>query len=345
MAQFTYGSPAGRINKLKGEILKHAIPEEVLGITGMQKKMPKNSGDNIIYRRYLPFGGAITNANTINRWSTTAAAHVVAEGVTPTADSLVPQDITVTMQQYGCLYQYTDKTADLYEDDVPMEMKKQTGERMGLVRELVRFGALKAGTNSYYSGGTTRLTVDEKITLNVLRKVARNLLANHAKQIKQVLAPSPNFNTAPVEAAFLVFVHSDAEADIRDLPGFKHVSEYGQRKPVHPMEVGSVERFRFVVSPELAAYADAGDTAAGTGLLSSGTKVDVYPFIVAAEDAWVQVALRGKDSFDVTHIPVGQKDKNDPHGQRGFIGAIGWFTCGITNQGWMAVVEAGVSDL
>src|SRR3990172_2742563 len=158
MSQFSYATTEGRINKLKGEILKHAVPEEVLGITGMQKQMPKNVGDQVVYRRWLPFGGSTANANTINRWSVSAQAHVVSEGVTPTPDTMVPQDITAIQQQYGCLYQYTDKTADLYEDDVPMAMKKETGERMGLVREMVRYGELKGGTNAYYSGGTTRLT-------------------------------------------------------------------------------------------------------------------------------------------------------------------------------------------
>lgn len=346
MSQFIYSTPAGRINKLKGEILKHAIPEEVLGITGMQKNQPRNTGENVVYRRWLPFGGSTTDANTINRWSVNANAHIVSEGVTPNADTLVPQDITATQRQYGCLYQYTDKTADLYEDDVPMEMKKQTGERMGLVREMVRYGVLKGGTNSYYSGGTSRGTVDEKIKLPVLRRVAKNLLANHGKPVKEILSPSANFNTAPVESAFLVFVHSDAEPDIRDLPGFKHVSEYGQRKVVHPMEVGSVERFRFIISPELNSYADSGAAIGATGLYSTtGANIDVYPFIVCAQDAWMQVALRGKDSFGVTHLPTGQKDKSDPHGQRGYIGAIGWFTCQIANQGWMAVVEAGVTNV
>ena len=205
---------------------------------------------------------------------------------------------------------------------------------------------LKGGTNAFYSGGTTRVTVSAAITLNVLRKVARNLLANHGKPVNEILSASPNFNTSPVESSYLVFVHSDAEADIRDLPGFVHVSEYGQRKVVHPMEVGSCERFRFIVSPELASYPDAGAVIGASGLYSTtGANIDVYPFLMVAQDAWVQVALRGKDSFDVTHIPTGQKDKNDPHGQRGFIGAIGWFCAQITNQGWMAVVEAGVSSL
>src|SRR5574340_655341 len=113
MAQFSYATPVGRINKLKGEILAHAIPVEVLGITGMQRAIPKNNGKTVVYRRYLPFGGATTNANTINRWSVTAAGHELTEGTTPTADTLVPQDITVTLKQYGCLYEVTDQATVL----------------------------------------------------------------------------------------------------------------------------------------------------------------------------------------------------------------------------------------
>src|SRR5574340_1226040 len=252
MAQFTYASPAGRINKLKGEILAHAIPVEVLGITGMQRQMPKNNGKTVVYRRYLPYGGAVTNGNTINRWSVDSAAHELTEGVTPTADTLVPQDITVTLKQYGCLYEVTDQAVDTYEDDVPAEMKKQAGERVGLLREMIRYGIIKAGTNAYYSGGTTRATVDEKLTLTLLRKISRNLQANHAKRITSILAPSPNIGTLPVEASYLVFCHSDCEADIRDLTGFTPVAQYGSRKPMHEQEIGSVENYRFIVSPELA---------------------------------------------------------------------------------------------
>jgi N4-gp56 family major capsid protein len=341
-----FNTNSQRVGIIKGEILAHAVPAEVLGITGAQKRLPKNSGDTVKFRRWLPYGGATTNANTINRWSVTAAAHVVSEGVTPSVDSLTPQDITAVLEQYACLYGFTDKTFDLYEDDMPTEMRKQVGERMGLVREMIRYNTLKAGTNAYFSGGTSRATVDEKISLNILRRVARNILANHGKQITSVLAASPDFNTTPVEAAFLVFCHSDCEADIRDLPGCKLVSEYGQRKVIHEMEVGSVERFRFIISPELSSYADSGAAVGSTGLYStSASNIDVYPYIVVAEDAWGQVALRGMDSFDTTYIPPGNKDKNDPLGQRGYAGAKFYQTAVILNQGWCAVVEAGVSSL
>lgn len=346
MATQNYGTQAQRIGKLKGDILAHAMPVEVLGITGQNKKIPKNNGDSVVYRRWLPYGATTTNANTSNRPSAPPANHITTEGVTPTADTMTPQDVTVQLDQYACLYALTDKTFDMYEDDVPMEMKKQTGERMGLVREMIRYGALKACTNLYYSGGTTRLTVDEGLTYNLLSKVARNLLANHAKMITSILAPSPNYATAPVEAGFLVFCHTDCEHDIRLLPNFKHVSEYGQRKVMHEMELGSMGRFRFIVSPELSSIPDSGAAVGATGLYSTtGTTIDVYPVIVVAEDAWGDVALRGTDSVDPTWIPPGQKDKNDPLGQRGYIGAKFYSAAKVLNNGWCAVIEAGVTSL
>ncbi|WP_429951391.1 N4-gp56 family major capsid protein [Comamonas sediminis] len=345
MAEFKSTDPAARIGKLKGDILAHAVPCEVLGITGQQRGMPKNQGKTIVHRRYLPYGATNADWNTRNRPKAEPAAHELTEGVTPTADTLVPQDITVTLKQYGCLYQLTDQTVDTYEDDVPAEMKKQCGERIALVREMIRYGTLKACTNAFYAGGgASRAAVNAKITLPLLRKISRNLQANHAKRITGILAPSANIDTQAVEAAYLVFCSTDAEADIRDLQGFTTVAEYGTRKPVSPYELGSVENYRFITSPELAPYPDAGADIGSTGLMGE-TKVDVYPFIVVGEDAWGQLALRGADALDPTYIPPGQKDKSDPLGQRGFVGAKFYMACTMLNEGWMAVAEAGVSAL
>jgi N4-gp56 family major capsid protein len=347
MAIQNFNTQQARVNKLKGEILARAMPKEVLGITGMNKAMPKNQGDNVIFRRWLPFGGVDNRWITGNNVNSYAANHLTQEGVTPSADTLAAVDVTAVLDQYSCLYAVTDKTVDLYEDDVPAEMKKQTGERIGLVREMVRYGALKAMTNVFYGGtGNSPSTVNGTVSLNLLRKITRSLKANHADMVTQILAPSPNFATAPVEAGYLVFVHTDMEPAIRDLPGFKHVAEYGTRKPVHECEIGSCESFRFILSPELAANINSGDAVGATGLFSTtGSNIDIYPMIVAGEDAWGQVALRGQDSLDVTWIAPGQKDKNDPLGQRGYIGAKTYMTALMLNNGWAALAWVGTPAL
>lgn len=334
-----------RIGKFKAETIAHAIPYEVLGITGRQKRLPKNSGDTYVARRWLPYGATTTNHNTINRPTADPAVHVAQEGVTPNAETIVPQDVSCQMQQYIVLYGYTDRTFDMYEDDIPMEMKKQTGERTGLVREMVRYGTLKACTNVFYGGsGTSRSTVNGPLTLNLLRRVRKNLFANHGKSITQVLAPSPNYDTSAVQASYLVFCHSDLEPDIVDLPDFVPVAKYGQRKMVHENEIGACGPFRFVISSELSPYLGAGASVGSTGLIG-GSNIDVYPVIVCCEDAWSQVALRGADSMGMIWLPPSQQDKSDPAGQRGYVGAKFYFACMIENNGWMAVCEVGATNV
>lgn len=345
MAGNTLNTPEQRIGATKGAILRHAEPMEALGITGNNHNMAKNTGDTVKFRRWLPYGGSTTSATTINRWSVDAVAHQLQEGVTPTVDALSAQDITVQLKQYGAVYYYTDFVADLYEDDVPKAQKEIIGQRIGLVREMIRYGTLKGCTNKFYAGGTSRATVDGKVTLNSLRKITRSLKGNRASLITSVLGAGPGFNTAPVEASYLVFVHSDAENDIRNLEGFTKVAEYGNRKPVHALEIGTCENFRFIVSPELAPVTNAGATASGTGLVTSSSNVDVYPFIIVAKDAWGDVALRGSKSLDVKHLMPGQIDKSDVLGQRGYVGAKFYSAMFVQNDGWAAVLEAGVTDL
>lgn len=343
----TYSTPSpGRINEIKGETLAMAEPVQVLQLGFEMKRLPKNQGDNVSYRRVIPTGGATTNSNTINRWSVSAVSHLLQEGVTPTAETLTDQYVNVQLNEYGAIYGWTNKVADLHEDGIPKDCSMILSKRIGLVREMIRYGAAKGCTNAFYAGGTSRATVDEAISLAVLRRVARNLMANHAGKKSSILRPGPDYDTSAIEEAFFVFVHTDAASDIRDLAGFVPVSKYSAFKPVSPKEIGSVEEFRFVISPELSAYADSGASVGSTGLYSTtGSSIDVYPFIVCGEQAMFDVALKSEDDINLSILPTTTKDKNDILGQRGYAGASFWSAAAVINNGWMAVIEAGVDDL
>lgn len=345
MGIVSYDTNTPRIAKTKGEILKHAVPRMVLSITGRQHRIGRNMSDTIVFRRWLPFGGATTNATTINQWVVDPNTHLTTDGVTPIADTITPQDITVQLHQYSVLYAYTDKTAELYEDDVPTPIKKQAGQRMGLVKELLAYGVLKASTNKFYAGGTSRATVDETVSLNKLRKMTRSLESNNADQITEVLKASGNYNTSPVESGYLVFCHTDMSHDIRELEGFIKVAEYGEQgMKAHARELGTVDEYRFIVSPELEPTTGSGASTGTTGLIGNGN-VDVYFLIVVAEDAWGDVALRGLDGFKLIHIPHDKVDKQDPLAQRGYIGGKFWAAPFIQNDGWLAILECGATAL
>lgn len=355
MSMQTFGLSAARIGKYKAEILSHAVPVEVLGRAGRQVKMPKNSSDTYVARRWLPYGATSTDANTINRFfqngtgdrgAAVVNANLTQEGVTPTPDSIVPQDITVVVQQYSCLYGFTDKTFDLYEDDIPQAMIAQIGERVTFVNEMIIYGQLKSGTNQYYGGtGTTLATVNGALTLGLLRKIAKNLQANHGKPVNKMLGASQNYGTDAVAEGYTVYCKTDMEPDIRDLPGFTPAEKYASGKPM-PNEIGKCERFRFVTTPDLPERQDAGAAVGSTGLqTTSGSNIDVYQVIVCAQDAWSQIAVRGKEALDPTYLPPGQKTKSDPLGQRGYAGTIWWKAALIENQGWLCVANVGVRNL
>ena len=352
MAFQGYTSQASRnlIRAAQG-MLDHAQPITVLGDFGTQKEMPTNSTDTLVFRRTLPFGAtaAGTTIEGTSRYvgtpNITANNFVLAEGATPTANTISFQDVTVTLQQFGLLFKFSSKVESLYEDDIPGEMQKLTGETMAEVMELIRYGVLKAGSTVLYTNGSSRATVNTVISLNTLRKAARTLEANRARRVTSRLAPGVNFGTRAIQPAFIVFVHTDAVADCRNLPGFTKVEEYGSFKPIHDREFGAVEDFRFISSPLFAPFLAAGSATLNGSLSVGGANVDVYPFVVIGEDAWGQVALKGMSAVKPVVLPAKQTNHANPLGQFGYVGASCWFASVRLNEAWMARIEAAVTAL
>ena len=347
-----YGTVASRnlIRAAQG-MLEHAQPITVLGDFGTQREMPQNSTDTLVFRRTLPFG-ASTVGTTIENSSRyvgtpdiTASNFVLAEGVTPNANTISFQDVSVQLQHYGVLFKYSSKVEQLYEDDIPGEMVKLTGETLAEVMEMVRYGVLKAGSTVIYANGSSRSAINTAISLNAIRKAARTLESNRSRRVTSRLAPGVNFGTRAVQPAYVIFCHTDAVSDIRNLPGFTRVEEYGSFKPIHDREIGACEDFRFISSPLLKSFAAAG-SATLNGMLSVGAaNVDVYPFIIIGEDCWGQVALKGMSAIKPVVLKASQTNHANPLGQFGYVGASTWFATVRLNDAFMARIEAGVTAL
>jgi N4-gp56 family major capsid protein len=352
MPSHTYALTEARIGKFKGDTLKRAQATEVTARWGRNVRMPQNNSDTYIARRWLPHGATSTSAATQNtffngvtgdRAVAYAQAHATQEGVTPTPENITPVDFPVVIQQYSCLYGYSDKTAILYEDAIPPEMEKIVGERITLVNEMVNYGVLKATTNQYYGGGGTSIaTVAGPLTLGLLQNVVRSLQANHAGMVTTVLKPGPNYDTEAVSGGYVCLHSSDMEPDIRALSGFTPAEKYANGTPF-PNELGKCERTRFICTPDFPARLAAGVVVASAPTMFSagGVNIDVHQVLIMGEDAWSQIAVRGFESAKINVIPPGQIDKSDPNGQRGYVGAIWWKAALIENNGWLACVNVG----
>lgn len=343
MSGVTYSDPGQRRGTILGQVMKHAVHTATLEISGEVWKQPLHMGDTVIFRQVVPFGATAAAPNV---FSTTAAAHLIQEGQTPPADTLKVLDTTVQVQKYGCLYTYTERQANLGEDPMPDWMSEQVGERLGLIRELVYGGALQGCTNRFWAGGTTRATVDETLSLNILDKITRSLRGNHATFVRQSMKSSQMYGTVSLSPAFLNFAHTDAQRDIEAIPGYKPRSDYGSQELVHEMELGSVGSHRFILSPDIPKFADAATSATLGGLKSTtGTYADVYQLFTIAKDAWGHCAFRGLDAVDFNHIPWNKKEKIDPTGERGYVSGTFYDAAVVTNHGWCSVTEFGVTNL
>lgn len=331
--QTNYGSVSQRTAAWAArEMLSHAEPVLILSKFGVGKPLPSNKADTAKFRRPIPF-----EVNT--------TAQLLTEGVTPTAVQMQYEDVSVTLKQYGRLVEITDKVNDMSEDPVLKDAAMMVGENMAELIETIIWNTVKAGTNVVYANGAARNAVNTAVSLDDIRLAVRTLRANRGKPITSILGGSPDYNTKPIEGGFVAVAHTDCEADIRNLAGFIPVAQYGSRQPICPEELGSVESVRFVLSPVLTAFADAGAAHGGIVKSTGGANADVYPIIVFAREAFGMVPLKGKYSIDPTVINPGQKDKSDPLGQRGYVGAKTYFEAIILNNDWMVRIEAGVSDL
>lgn len=311
------------------DMLRHAEPFLVLSKMGMTRAIPKNKAEKIIFRRPVPFAAATTP---------------LVEGVTPSAQQLAYVDVQSTLKQYGKPIEITDKVTELSEDPVMATATMLAGEQAGATIEAVLFGILKAGTNVFYANGVSRSAVNTAITLNKQRAVTRALAAQKARKITRMLKSGVEYGVQAIEAAYIAVAHTDLESDIRNLAGFLPVAKYGSRSPISEHEIGSVESVRYVLSPDLGPWTDAGG-AKGSMVSTSGTSADVYPVLYFGMDAFAQVPLKGEESIVPMVLNPGKPSKSDPLGQRGYVSWKAWYTAVILNDLWMARLEVAVTAL
>ena len=314
-----------------GDMLEYAEPVIVLGQFGVMKPMPPKKAATVEFRRFNPMS-AITTP--------------MVEGVTPTSQVFTYTDVAFTMLQYGAPIEITDQQLDFGEDDVIRDGVKGLGEQTELTKEMLLWGKLKAGTSVDYSNGAARASVNTPVTLDNVRACTRFLANQKAKKIREMLAPGMGFATRAIEASYIAFAHTNLEADIRNIPGFMALASYGTKGPMINGEIGSVEGTRFVLSPELTAFADAGAAKAGSGtemISTTGTSADVYPLIFVGANAYCQVPFKGKGVKPKVIMP--SHSAADPMGQRGYIAQPFYWAGGILNQSWMIRLECAATAL
>ena len=249
------------------------------------------------------------------------------------------------MQQYGAWTEITDVIQDPHEDPVLSDRVMLSGEQAAETTELATWGAISGGTNVIFANGTQTSQVNTTLKLEHVRAAVRKLQRNRAKKKTNILDGSIKYGTKPIEAAYIAVCHTDLEADIRNLPGFTPVAEYGSRQPIVPQEFGTVENVRFITTPLLTPTANAGATATGKVLSTGGTNADVYKIVIFGQEAYAVCPLKGKDAAQILVRNPGKAEKGDELGQTGSVGWKTWWAGKILNDAWLVRLEVAATAL
>lgn len=346
MAMQKYSTPTPQRILLRAEakLLKHVEMLQVLGKFGMNVEQPLNTTDTVSFRRVKPFNSTAAEVPNID-----PSTLMTEEGVTPSSHTIEYVNITSQLKNYGVLYQYSSDVELMYAEDIPQDMLVQCGDTLGEALEIVCYGQLKSGSNVIYANGEARSAVNSSITTDKLRLAARTLDANRARKVTKVVKGGQNYGSTPVAPSYVVFIHSDCNANFRDLEYFRSIEAYGGAfTPVCKDEIGKVEEFRIVSSPLFKPFLAGGAVIGTTGMLSANeTNIDVYPVCIIAEDCLGHVSLKGRGKPNISPHIVRSSDVNHSNPMRkfGYVGADAYYSAIRLNENWMVRVEIAVKDL
>ena len=308
------------------DMLERAHPHMVFEQFGKSKPLGKGKGQQIFFRRYKKLPPATT---------------ALAEGVTPASQKLTAQDYTLPLKRVGYVVEISDEIEDHHDDPVIQEGVEIVSEQMAESLELVRFGGLVAGTSVYFANGAARDEVNTEPTKTLFTSIRRFLKRKDAKPITKFVGPSVEYGTVHMPKSYIALCHPDLEGSLEKIDGWKKPEDYAVKSPFEN-ELGGLSVFRVLSSTLLTPWADAGGDK-GTMLSTTGTKADVYPILIFAENAYATSAFKGMNALTPSVIPPGKKEKSDVLGQRGYIGAKGMCGACILNDDWFVRVEVAVA--
>jgi N4-gp56 family major capsid protein len=230
--------------------------------------------------------------------------------------------------------------------DVADSCHTELGKLVTLDRERVHWNAtVTLPLKVYNSPSISSIpTVNGPVTASRLQVITRSMLSAKASYFADIQPGSNKEGTAPTQACYYAFVHTDVIPDLDALPGFQQVAYSPTGKPKHITHYGNYKNIAFFCSQDALFYTGAG--AASTTLIASGGLANVYPIAILGEHAMASVNLEGsgKEGFgNLSTKILNEADKYDPSNAWTDIVAT-WYDAALpTTSVWGTILYVGAT--
>lgn len=292
-------------------LLSRLLPQLNLYKDAMKKKLPKNQGRTINFRKFN---------------SLVAPTSSLTEGKTPDGNNLSITTINATVVQEGDYVELSDLIQMTGIDPVITETSMLLGEEAGEVVDTRIQKAISAGTNVYFAGeATTRAGLEsasvKHLTDEDIKKIVRKLKNANAKRFPDG------------------FYHMQVDPDIaHDLMSagnsWTDVSKYAKPEQMEKGELGKMHGMKFFETTNLEIV----DSSSNSG------KIPVHIAFAYGKDAYACVDLEGgAGKPEIIVKPNGSAGSADPLNQRASVGWKNCFTAVITQPLALVRVETGVN--
>ena len=264
-------------------LLKRLLPKLVWMKHGVKKNIPQKEGDTANYRRYRKLANATTPLQ---------------EGVTPTGQALVQENVNAVVKGYGSYVPMTDKLDMMGIDDNVTEATELLGEQAGETLDIVVRDVVAAGTNVFYvGGGVTRVGVAAGNIVDgaTMRRIRRIMARNNVEKIAAAGGP----------AAYIAFIHPDAAYDVMGDAAWVNAKHYADPKAIEEGEIGMLNGVRYIETTLAPVF-----TGAGVGGL------DVYGTVVIGKGGYGVPDVDGSAKPKTIVKQLGSEGSGDPLNQR-----------------------------
>ena len=187
-----------------------------------KRTLPPHNGKTVNFRRFTPFP-AITTP--------------LAEGVTPTGQTLAMTAFTAMVKPYGGHVEITDELNLYMLDNMHAETARLLSDQASLSVDTLTRNPLNAGLNVQYANNKTArsaLTAADKLTYADIKKAVRGLKRRNVKPFS--------------DGYYHAIVHPDAVYDLTSDSLWVDIARYQDKQKVEKYELGCLGQVKFFES-------------------------------------------------------------------------------------------------